>query len=108
MQHLEQLLEKKFKELEEIGIQQRSGHHSDLLREIQRVNKDLNDKIDTNTKLTEDIRNHPMFKAWETGKTMWKLGKWGGLAIIGASAVLVAIKNGGEVIRDIIYFLTRK
>ena len=89
--------------LDEKMIQQRSAHHSDLLRQIQSVEK----KIDENTVMTKELREHPIFKAWNDGKTIVKFMKWGGIALIGISTVLVAIKNGGSIIKEYLKFAIR-
>lgn len=97
IQSLEQYLEKKFEMLQEENIQHRSAQHSDLLKLILE-----------NTKMTKEIREHPIFKAWEDGKTLYKFVKWGGLALVALSTVLLAIKNGGLFIRDIIHYIQGK
>lgn len=91
--------------LDEKMVQQRSSHHSDLLREIIAIKKD----IETNTQVTENnskmivsLSAHPIFKAWDDGKILFKVIKWGGIALIGVSAVLVAIKNGANIVKDVL------
>lgn len=85
-------------QLDEKMIQQRSSHHSDLLREIISIKKEIAE----NTLITKELREHPIFKAWNDGKTIAKLIKWGGYALIGVSTVLVAIKNGGAILKEYI------
>lgn len=98
------------KEFDEKSIQQRSGHHSDLLRQIKELDKKIDDNtrmtqentkmMSENTRVTTDLAKHPIFKAWNDGKTIAKIIKWGGYTLIGASAVLVAVKNGGSIIKE--------
>lgn len=98
LSQLKNLIEEKFVELDEKSVQQRSSHHSDLTRQILLLDK----KIDENTKITTDLTKHPIFKAWNDGKTIAKLIKWGGYALIGVSTVLIAIKNGGAILKEYI------
>lgn len=87
-------------DLKEQNTQQRSSHHSDLLKQIVDVKKEIAE----NTKLTIELSKHPMFKAWNDGKTIAKFIKWGGIAIIGVSTLIVAIKNGGSIIKEYLKF----
>jgi hypothetical protein len=89
--------------LDEKMIQQRSSHHSDLLRQILAVEK----KIDENTVMTKELREHPIFRAWNDGKTIVKFMKWGGIALIGLSTLIVAIKNGGSILKEYAKLIVR-
>lgn len=89
--------------LDEKMVQQRSSHHSDLLKQILSVEK----KIDENTVMTKELREHPIFKAWNDGKTIVKFMKWGGIVLIGLSTFLVAIKNGGATIKEYLKFIVK-
>lgn len=89
-------LQEQLQLLEEKSIQQRSGHHSDLLRHIQQIEK----KVDENTEITKELKSHPIFKAWNDGKTIVKFIKWGGIGLIGISTLLASIKNGGTIIKE--------
>lgn len=87
-------------ELDEKMVQQRSSHHSDLLKEILDIKKEIAE----NTKVTTELAKHPIFKAWNDGKTIVKFIKYGGIAIIGLSTLIVAIKNGGSILKEYIKF----
>jgi hypothetical protein len=96
-------IKKLITDLDEKMIQQRSSHHSDLLKQILELKQDVSagiKKIDENTTLTTELRQHPIFKAWDDGKTIMKFMKWGGIALIGLSTLIVAIKNGGSILKE--------
>lgn len=90
-------------QLDEKMIQQRSSHHSDLLKEILGVKNEIAE----NTRITTELRQHPIFKAWNDGKTVAKFIKYGGIAIIGLSTLIVAIKNGGSIIKEYLKLATK-
>lgn len=85
-------------QLDEKMIQQRSSHHSDLLKQIL----DVKNEIKENTQITSELRQHPIFKTWDDGKTIVKFVKWGGIALIGLSTLIVAVKNGGSILKEYI------
>lgn len=100
---LKEVIQEQIQFLEEKSIQQRSGHYSHLLNHIQQIEK----KVDENTQITKELKSHPIFRAWNEGKTIVKFIKWGGIALIGLSTVLVAVKNGGSIIKEYIKLAIR-
>ena len=81
----------------------KSVHHSEFTGQIIQLQKEIKE----NTELTQKVLNHPIFKAWNDGKTIVKFMKWGGIALIGLSTLVVAIKNGGSVIKEYFKFFIR-
>lgn len=98
IQKLTEVIQAQLELLEEKSIQQRSAHHSDLLRYMQQIEN----KVDENTHITKELKSHPIFRAWNDGKVIVKFIKWGGIALIGISTLLVAIKNGGSILKEYI------
>lgn len=74
------LIEEEFNKLDEKSIQQRSGHHSNLLKELKDMNTSINLRIDS---MGAEITS---LKAELSG---WKLGSKIGITVIVALGALI-------------------
>lgn len=79
-QKLIEVIKAQLELLEEKSIQQRSAHHSDLLRQMLLIEKKIDTRLDAVNARIESIENE---------LTSWKLGSKIGLAVVLALGALI-------------------